>query len=406
MKCGLIGEKLSHSYSKIIHNKIAGYEYEYELYPLPKEELPAFLASDFRGMNVTIPYKKAVIPFCDTLSDTARAIGSVNTLVKDEKGLHGYNTDAYGFSFLARRAGISFEGKKVVILGSGGTSLTARYTAAQEGAREIAVISRTGENNYQNLHLHADAQIVVNTTPVGMFPENGACPVDLSSFPACEGVLDVIYNPYRTNLILEAQKRHIPAAGGLVMLAAQGVKASALFSGESLNEGLIETVLSALRQEILNIVLIGMPGSGKNSLGSRLAKRLRRDFINTDALIERKYAMTPAEIIGRFGQKRFRQIETETARETGKLSGKVIATGTGIVLSEDSMDALRQNGHVVYLMRDCDRLSYQGQPLLMGLEAAKELFEQRDPLYRAYSDSQISNNRLMGDVLKELTQIL
>ena len=403
MKCGLIGEKLSHSYSKIIHEKIA--DYSYELYPMPPEQLPAFLAGDFRGMNVTIPYKKEVIPYCATLSDTAKAIGSVNTLIKDSRGqLHGYNTDYFGMTYMARRAGIDFSGKKVVILGSGGTCLTARYTAQQGGARQIVVVSRKGENNYENLHLHRDADILIHTTPVGMFPKNGQSVVDLEQFPNCSGVLDVIYNPLRTYLIQQAQEKGIPCCGGLPMLVAQAVRAYELFSKETAQEGCIEKVLSDLERDITNLVLIGMPGSGKKAVGSRLAKRLHREFLDTDALIRQEFSMTAAEIYARFGPERFRQMEATAAMAAGKLSGRVIATGSGIVLSKDSLRALRQNGRLIYLMRDCSRLSSQGKPLLMGKDAVQELFVQRDPLYRAACDTEISNNGLITETIKTVLQ--
>ena len=392
MICGLIGEKLSHSYSKRIHNRIA--DYDYALYSLPPEALAAFLQGEYRGMNVTIPYKKAVIPFCDTLSDTARTIGSVNTLVRDKDGLlHGYNTDSAGFLSMAARAGISFQDKKVLILGTGGTSLTVSYAVRQAGARETVLVSRNGPIHYGNVSEKAgDAQILVNTTPCGMFPHNGGRLLDLSKFPLCCGVLGVVYNPLRTQLILDAQALGIPCSGGLPMLVAQAVEASRLFTGTPLPTETTETVLRELLAETENIVLIGMPGSGKSSVGAAVAERLNRELLDTDLLIEKSAGMRIPEIFARFGEAEFRKLERTICAECGKQTGKVIATGGGAPLFQENVAALRQNGRVYLLTRALSDLATEGRPLSKDTATLAVMEQERLPFYQAASDQTIRNH--------------
>ena len=279
---GLLGEKLSHSYSKTIHTSFG--LYSYELIEVSKDKVDDFLKEkNFKGLNVTIPYKQTVIPYCDELSDAAKKIGSVNTIVKREDGsLYGDNTDYFGFLYMAKRAGISFENKKVIILGSGGTSKTASAAVSDNGGKPI-IISRSGENNYNNLYLHRDADVIINTTPVGMYPNNFSSAIELKDFPSCEGVIDVIYNPNKTRLILEAEKRGIKNTGGLIMLSAQAKKAAEIFTGKALSDELIEKVYKELKKSNLNITLVGMPGCGKSSLGKAVSKELSRKFIDIDA---------------------------------------------------------------------------------------------------------------------------
>ncbi len=282
MECGLIGLPLGHSFSPRIHAALA--DYAYELREVKAEELAPFLAARaFRGVNVTIPYKKAVIPLLDALSPGAAEIGSVNTVVNEGGKLTGYNTDVDGFLYLARRTGVPFEGRKVLILGSGGTSLTARAAAKREGAREIVTVSRRGPVTYESLAAHRDAEVIVNTTPVGMYPNNGEKLLSLADFPECRGVLDVIYNPLRTPLILEAEAEGIPASGGLPMLVGQAAEAARLFAGRVLSETQVEAAVSTLERELTNVVLVGMPGSGKSSVGRAAAELLGRPFLDTDS---------------------------------------------------------------------------------------------------------------------------
>lgn len=388
---GLLGRKLGHSWSVPIHAALgcAGYR----LYELEPEKLAAFLRrTDIGGLNVTIPYKLDVMPLCDEIDPAAADIGSVNTLVRGADGkLRGYNTDIDGFCYMARRAGIGFAGKKVVVLGSGGASLTAQAAARREGAREITVISRSGPDNYGNLDRHADAEIVVNTTPVGMYPGNGAAPVDLSAFPRCEGVLDVIYNPRRTALLLQAEALGIPCCDGLPMLVAQAKTAEERFFGKPISDEENERILSQLRREMGNIVLIGMPGSGKSSIGQLLADLTGREAVDIDQKIMDRAGCSIPEIFAQGGETAFRALEREETAKAGALTGKILLTGGGVVKTPENYGALRQNGRVYHLLRDLNVLPTDGRPLSQGADLAA-MWRQREPLYRAFRDVSMDNN--------------
>ena len=388
---GLLGRKLGHSWSVPIHAALgcAGYR----LYELEPEKLAAFLRrTDIGGLNVTIPYKRDVMPLCDEIDPAAADIGSVNTLVRGADGkLRGYNTDIDGFCYMARRAGIGFAGKKVVVLGSGGASLTAQAAARREGAREITVISRSGPDNYGNLDRHADAEIVVNTTPVGMYPGNGAAPVDLSAFPRCEGVLDVIYNPRRTALLLQAEALGIPCCDGLPMLVAQAKTAEERFFGKPISDEENERILSQLRREMGNIVLIGMPGSGKSSIGQLLADLTGREAVDIDQKIADRAGCSIPEIFAQGGETAFRALEREETAKAGALTGKILLTGGGVVKTPENYGALRQNGRVYHLLRDLNVLPTDGRPLSQGADLAA-MWRQREPLYRAFRDVSMDNN--------------
>lgn len=388
---GLLGRKLGHSWSVPIHAALgcAGYR----LYELEPEKLAAFLRrTDIGGLNVTIPYKRDVMPLCDEIDPAAADIGSVNTLVRGADGkLRGYNTDIDGFCYMARRAGIGFAGKKVVVLGSGGASLTAQAAARREGAQEITVISRSGPDNYGNLDRHADAEIVVNTTPVGMYPGNGAAPVDLSAFPRCEGVLDVIYNPRRTALLLQAEALGIPCCDGLPMLVAQAKTAEERFFGKPISDEENERILSQLRREMGNIVLIGMPGSGKSSIGQLLADLTGREAVDIDQKIMDRAGCSIPEIFAQGGETAFRALEREETAKAGALTGKILLTGGGVVKTPENYGALRQNGRVYHLLRDLNVLPTDGRPLSQGADLAA-MWRQREPLYRAFRDVSMDNN--------------
>ena len=313
MQYGLIGEKLGHSYSAEIHRAFGAYDYE--LVSLPPEKLGAFLThGDFCGLNVTIPYKKAVIPFCAALSETARKIGSVNTIRRQPDGtLYGDNTDYAGFAAMAHRAGIGFAGKRVAILGTGGTSLTAQAVVSDAGAAEMTVVSRTGAVTYAHLNRAAQAEVLINTTPVGMYPGNDGIPVSLDQFPQCTAVLDVIYNPLRTRLLSEAAERGMPYAGGLYMLTAQAAKAYEMFCGRSLPDNKLESVYQMLSASVCNVVLVGMPGCGKTTIGRMLAERMNRTLVDLDAEIEARAGMTVPALFERYGEPAFRKLEAEAA---------------------------------------------------------------------------------------------
>lgn len=402
LKCGLLGQKLGHSYSPAIHGMLAGYDYQ--LFEREPEQLEDFLKNgDWDGINVTIPYKKAVLPYCAELSDTARRIGSVNTIVRRPDGsLYGDNTDAYGFESLVGKSGIDVRGKKALVLGSGGASVTVVAVLKLLGAASVTVISRGGEDNYDNLDKHADARIIANTTPVGMYPNNGQAAVDLAQFPQCEGVLDVVYNPARTALLLQAEKLGIPCAGGLYMLVAQAKRSSELFTGSSIPDSEIGRIEKVLSGQMKNIVLVGMPSSGKSTLAAALGERLGRPVYEADALIEQEADMDIPAIFARYGEGHFRALETEILSRLGKLSGAVISTGGGCVTREENYDLLHQNGTIVWLQRGTEKLDKTGRPLSLKNDL-NEMYQKREPMYRRFADAAVDNN---GSVEATLAQIL
>lgn len=403
LKCGLLGEKLGHSYSPAIHAQLS--DYEYRLYERKKEELEDFLKNgDWDGMNVTIPYKKTVMPYCAELSDRARRIGSVNTLVRRPDGsLFGDNTDAYGFELLVRRSGIQVQGKKALVLGSGGASVTVCAVLEALGAESVTVISRNGEDNYDNLSRHADAQVIANTTPLGMYPKTGAAAVDLAAFPKCEGVLDVVYNPARTALILQAESLGIPCAGGLYMLVAQAKRSAELFTGREIDDGEIDRIERKLSSSMQNIVLVGMPGSGKSTVAALLGKALGRTVLEADKYVEEAAGMPIPEIFSRFGEGRFRELETQALKELGKLSGAIISTGGGCVTREENYALLHQNGRIVWLKRDTAKLPKDGRPISQRSDLDR-LYEQREPLYARFADLVCDNNGSLEETLRAIKE--
>lgn len=389
MKCGLLGEKLGHSYSPQIHSHLG--EYPYELYEKTPEELEAFLKhGDFTGINVTIPYKKAVIPYCSGLSDRAKRLGAVNTLIRKSDGtLLGHNTDYFGFETMLKQSGIAVSGKKALVLGSGGASNTAVAVLEDQGA-EVIVISRTGENHYGNLHLHADAALIVNATPVGMYPHTGSAPVDIRQFPQLEGVLDMIYNPARTRLLLDAEERGIVAVNGLLMLVAQAHESATWFLNADLPLAWITQIHQKLRSQMENIILIGMPGSGKTTVGKLLAQQTGKTFVDADAYLVEKAGKPIPEIFAEEGEAGFRIREIEVLRELGMGSGLVIATGGGCVTREENYPSLHQNGRIFCLHRDLDALPTEGRPLSQGTKLS-EMYRIRKPLYERFADAHIQN---------------
>ncbi|MDO4811405.1 MAG: shikimate kinase [Eubacteriales bacterium] len=403
--CGLLGRTLGHSYSPQIHGELG--DYEYHLYEKEPEELDAFLKSrDFDGLNVTIPYKKAVMPYCAALSDTAKAIGSVNTLVKRTDGtLYGDNTDAFGLECLIRHNHIAVSGKKALVLGSGGTSLTACTVLKEMGAETIVVISRNGEDNYGNLSRHNDAEIIVNTTPVGMYPHNGEQAVDLRQFPHLSGVVDVIYNPIRTALLLQAEERGIPHAGGLYMLVAQAKRSSEAFMGTPIDDGEIARIEKKLRGQMQNIILVGMPGCGKTTVSQALGERLHREVIDTDAEIEKRAGMSIPDIFREFGEAHFRALETEVMGDVGKQGGKIISTGGGCVTREENYSLLHQNGVIFWIQRDLTALARDGRPLSQSGDL-QEMYEKRRPCYDYFADACIDNNGTVADAVSQITEAL
>ena len=399
MRCGLLGRKLGHSYSPAIHAMLA--DYAYTLYEKEPEELEDFVKhGDFHGMNVTIPYKKAVVPFCDLLDPLAEQLGSVNTLVRLGDGrLLGANTDTWGFDQMLGKVGISCEGKKALVLGSGGASATVQAILKLADA-EVVVISRTGEDNYDNLDRHADAQILVNTTPVGMYPNNRVSPVDLDRLPNLQAVLDVVYNPARTQLILDAEARGIPCESGLYMLVAQAVQASELWTGQRISDETMERVWRTIGRSMQNVVLIGMPGSGKSTVGKALAQKLNRPFVDADAEITARIGDIPAYFAAH-GEEAFRKVETEVLADLGKQSGLVIATGGGCVTRPENYASLHQNGEIIWLQRDLDKLPTDGRPVSQR-DGISAIYAARKPLYERFADKIADNNGPIEATLAQL----
>lgn len=404
-KFGLLGGKLGHSYSPEIHALLA--DYDYALYECSPEGLESFVRGGaLDGFNVTIPYKIAIMPYCGELGDTARAIGSVNTVVRRADGtLFGDNTDAFGFESLVKSSGVAVEGKCAAVLGSGGASRTVCAVLTAMGARRVRVISRGGKAAYGDLTPYADSEILVNATPVGMYPANGVSAVTLDDFPRCEAVFDLVYNPARTALLLQAEARGIPYAGGLKMLVAQAKRSAELFSGSVIDDAEIDRVTAIMARKMQNIILIGMPGSGKTTLGRLAAARLGREFVDCDEYIEETTGTSPAELISARGEAAFRAAETEALAALGKRSGLVIATGGGCVTRAENYPLLHQNGVIIRVERDADKLATDGRPLSRrgGMAA---MYAERAPLYARFADFTLDNNAALDDAAEELLRII
>jgi shikimate dehydrogenase len=399
---GLLGEKLGHSHSPAIHQMLGSCPYE--LIPIASEGLDSFMRrAPFRGINVTIPYKRRVAGYCEILDEAAKLTGSVNTIVKGNDGrLRGYNTDLAGFLYMAKAAGIEFAGKKVLVLGSGGTGHTAAAAAKREGAGAVVTISRGGPDNYQNLHMHQDADIIVNTTPVGMYPNNGERPVEMERFPGCGGVIDVIYNPLSTNLILDAKRKNIACAGGLSMLVAQAVFAAELFLDKRFPADRIRQTLSTLTGRISNLVLIGMPGCGKSTLAKMAAERLGREFVDIDELIVQNTAKEIPDIFKEMGEEGFRRLEAEAIGQVSRRTGIVISPGAGALMDVKNARALKQNGVLIYIKRDVKLLATEGRPLSSGRGALLHMLKVREPVYFENADAVIENRQGLETALEQI----
>ena len=405
MKCGLLGEKLGHSYSPQIHAELA--DYEYKLYEKAPNEVEDFVRrGDWHGLNVTIPYKKTVIPFCDELSETARAIGSVNTLLKRPDGtIFGDNTDAFGFeTLLTQTLKADISGWKALVLGTGGASVTVCAMLRKRGA-QVVPISRSGKDNYTNLEWHRDAKLLVNTTPVGMYPKNGASLVDLGVFPKLEAVLDVVYNPARTALLLQAEKRGIPCAGGLTMLVAQARRSAEIFLAHALPDGEIARITRQLARQMQNVILIGMPGSGKSTVGRLLAEKLGRPLLEADKELEKGAGMSIPVIFANEGEAGFRRRETRILSELGKQSGTVISTGGGCVTREENYPLLHQNGVIVWIRRDLNSLAREGRPLSLNADLSA-MYAVRAPLYEHFADFTVENDGNAEDTVNSILEVL
>ncbi len=411
MKYGLIGKKLGHSFSKEIHEKIG--EYSYELKEISCDELGAFLEEkNFLGINVTIPYKEAVIPYLYDITKRASDIGAVNTIINKNGKLIGDNTDFFGLRDLILKNGIDISKKKVLILGTGGTSKTAKAVAASLGAREVICVSRgekDGAITYDKAREnHCNADVMINTTPLGMYPDNGKSPVDINDFPSLSGVIDVIYNPLSSKLVLDAKKKGIPASGGLYMLVSQAVYAEEAFLDKDIDKkALCDKIYNELYSSKQNIVLTGMPGSGKSTVGHILAQRLKKEFVDTDDVIFKKYGRTPAEIITTDGEDSFRDVETEVIREVSSKSGRVIATGGGTVLRAENIDALSENGKIIFIDRPIDTLiPTADRPLSSTKEDILKRYNERYHIYRKTADYIVLADKTEDEVTTKIEELL
>lgn len=403
MRCGLLGEHLTHSYSPQIHALLG--DYSYELFEVAPEKLGEFLqAGEFDGLNVTIPYKRAVIPYCAELSAAAREMGSVNTLLRRPDGtLYGDNTDLDGFRWLLARGGGIRPGEKALVLGTGGASQTVQAVLRAAGA-EVAVLSRRGESNYLTLPRHADARLVVNATPVGMYPNNGARLIDLAQLPQCRCVLDLIYNPARTRLLLDAAARGIRCENGLSMLVAQAKRAAELFTGRDIPDAACTDILRRMEAQMHNLILVGMPGSGKTTVGSLLAVSLGRPFYDADGEIEKKLGCSIPAFFAQRGEAAFRAVETEVLAELGKRSGCVIATGGGCVTRGENYDLLHQNGEIIWLRRSLTELPVEGRPVSQS-RSLPELYREREPAYRRFADLCVENEATPEAAVEKIKEL-
>lgn len=386
---GLIGAELEHSKSPYIHKLLGGYDYD--LYPMDVFEFEDFLnRRQFSAMNVTIPYKVEAIKYIDEMSSLAKEIGSVNTIVNKKGKLFGYNTDYYGFKYMCEKAGITLRDKKVLILGSGGSSRTVQTYVEDEKAKEIVIISRHGVNDYSKLDEFKTFNVIINTTPVGMYPNNLECKIDLSIFDNCEAVIDIIYNPLKTKLILNAERRGIKTATGLDMLVSQAYYAAQLFLGQDLPTENIEKTIKRIKQDMLNIVFVGMPGCGKSTIGKMLADKLGRKFVDLDQYVEDYTGASIPEIFKSKGESEFRYIESKLIQEVSKENGLVIATGGGTPIYQENSNAIAQNGYVIFLDRDINKLETKGRPLSQDVESLEILYKNRYNIYKSVANREIS----------------
>lgn len=406
MEYGLIGEKLGHSYSKEIHNQIGNYDYI--LKEIPKSELNSFMTKkDFKGINVTIPYKQDVIPFLDFIDDSAKEIGAVNTIVNKNGKLFGYNTDFLGLKRLILSLKLNLQDKKVLILGTGGTSKTAFSVAKSLGANQILKVSRKCDENFityeDAIKNHNDAQIILNTTPCGMFPNIDASPIELDNFEKLEGVVDVIYNPLRTEFVLNAQKKGLIAQGGLFMLVQQAIAAAEYFFEQEIEFQKAEMIYKNLLRKKQNIVLVGMPGCGKSTVGKKLAKELNREFFDTDDLIFQERGQTPAQIIETQGENTFRDIETSICKELSSKTGVVISTGGGAILRNENIFYLKNNGIIFFIDRNLEKIKATGdRPLSNSEEKLKNLYEIRYPIYKGCADFHIKTDENLYNTINKI----
>lgn len=400
---GLLGEHLPHSFSPQIHKALGNDNYT--LFEIAPENLEKFMCEkNFKGINVTIPYKKAVIPYLDEISLEAEKVGAVNTIIVRDGKLCGYNTDYFGFEYMLKKSKVNVKDKKALVLGSGGASATVQAVLRDMGASEVVVLSRNGDDNYVNMYIkHTDAKIIVNTTPVGMYPDNLNTLVDLDRFKNLSGVLDVVYNPLKTRLILDAEQRNISSSAGLSMLVAQAKKAHEIFFDTTIENNICEQIEHSLTLQMCNIVLIGMAGCGKSTIGKRLSELLKKELVDTDEMIVNTENKPIPEIFAEKGEDYFRWCENLAVNIAGKEKSQIIATGGGVITRPENYNSLKQNGIIVFINRDAELLATNGRPLSQKY-GAKELYEKRLPLYRQFADIEIDGNGTVEEVSNRIVK--
>lgn len=401
---GLLGERLNHSLSREIHAMLG--DDNYQLFEVASKQLSLFLTSyNFAGINVTIPYKRTVMPMLSKTSELSRRVGCVNTVLRRQSDgrLFGYNTDVYGFSYMIDSAGINVAGKKCVIIGDGGGAASVRVSLEDHGAGKIVNITRS---KYAQIPKnHPDAQILINATPVGMFPENGKAPTSLAGLDSLEAVCDLVYNPLKTALLLDAESRGIKAVNGLPMLVAQAKRARELFTGTEIDDAVIPQIISTIEKKQRNVIIIGMPGSGKSTVGKALAARLGKRHIDIDDAVMKLYGRSPERIIRREGENAFRRTEHVAAEWAGKQPSAVVSAGGGIVLRADNKNALRQNGDIIFINRDLTNLELEGRPLSQS-KSIEDLYAERMPLYREWCDYEVDNNGTVEETVEQIVKFI
>ncbi len=391
LRFGLIGEKLPHSFSKEIHESL--WAESYELIELKKEEVEDFFnKKEFSGVNVTIPYKETAMNCCDVVDENAKKIGCVNTVINKNGVLYGYNTDYNGFKDCVARENISFENKSVLILGSGATSKTVYVAVNDMGAGSVSFASRKGKINYENVYEKCSPQVIVNTTPVGMYPETDGQFIDLSRFSNLEAYADVVYNPLKTKTYLQAKDLGLKCCCGLAMLVGQAVSAAEYFTDSQIAKEKAGEILEKITKSRTNIVLTGMPGCGKSTVGRIIAKKLSRKVFDSDELIEQKAGLSIPEMFEKYGEAYFRSLETQVIAELSKKNGIIISTGGGVPLKEENRQRLSQNGRIYFIKRDLNNLARGGRPLSKDINALEQMYKVRKPVYSAFADITVENN--------------
>lgn len=399
MKFALIGKNISHSYSKIVHEKFN--MYDYDILDINSLEIEKIINSGiFSGFNVTMPYKKEIISYCDSISENAKKIGSVNTVLFQDNLIKGYNTDYFGLKYTIERANISIKNKKVLIMGNGATSATAKVLCENLGAKEILVFSRKDKFlNYKNIYNYKNIDVIINTTPVGMYPRNLETIIDVSRFSNLYACIDVIYNPFYTKFILDSKKLGIKVAGGLPMLVAQAKKSAEIFSRKAIDNSIIEETINYITKKFLNIVLIGMPGSGKSTLAKILSNKIiGKNLIDTDKEIEKVYNMKIPDIFKFFGQEEFRKEEINILKNVGKIKNTIISTGGGCILNKNAYEYLKQNSKIYWIKRNLENLDTNNRPLCKNNDEIKKIYESRKNIYKKFSDKEFYNDKSIDEL--------